>query len=384
MTNIYSPPPFVKAASHEQLYGDHETLPSHLYADPLKKLYPLHSAAATWMSALFLWDKKASLAPNKVEQYERRIREVGDFFSIGGELTKLKEAMAKDEGNDLARLTDAQFALVWQTDLGKERNYPLRNQSEVKAASDWFAQHRDQFVYEDRRQIADKILDRADEFGAAVTDRVGLTKAAGRGTCSTQCIAETLEKRAGMVVASFPDLAGGLRALATSLREQPLTVSDVSTRVKLAATVDQFDRYTKLNRLYGEGGLDRPEEAMFQVTEKDASAFLEEHISTTTGNIYEKSALAKLTLDQVQQWLGTEVADAVSAGGLFVDTEKLADIVTTLPRGDAAMFDRMASAVGIKPFAVEKAAQAVGPEPEEVAGLAELYEQQIADQAVPL
>jgi hypothetical protein len=384
LTNIYSPPAFVKAANHEQLYGDRDKLPSHVYADPLRRLYPLHSKAATWMSALFFLDKKAEFNQEQCNRYERKINEVAAHFGIAGELATLKAAMAKDDGNDLARLPDAQFALVWQSEAGKERHYPLRNRAEVKTASEWFTKHRDQFVFADRRQIASKILDRADELAAGVSDLTMLTKTAGRGVSSREQIIQMLEKRAGMVATTYPDLAGVMREMANTLKQQPLTLADSETRLKLASQIDQFDRFTRLNRLYDAGGLERPEEGMYQVTEKDASQFLSEHVSTTTGNIYEKSALEKLSLDQIRQWMGQEVADAVSAGGLYIDSEKLADVVTTLPRGDAAMFDRMASAAGIQPFAVEKAAEATGPAPDEVAGLAELYEQQIAGEAVPL
>ena len=53
--------------------------------------------------------------------------------------------------------------------------------------------------------------------------------------------------------------------------------------------------------------------------------------------------------------MGTDFADAISAGGLFVSSEKLAEIVPTLPRGDAELFDRMLNSVGIHPVAKEAA-----------------------------
>jgi hypothetical protein len=383
LTNIYAPPAFVKAANHEQLYGDAEKLPHHVYADPTKRLYPLHTAAATWMSALFLFDKKANFEPHRLAAYEAKLNETARHFGIAGDIAQLKVAMARDENNDVARLPDTQFALVWEAEGKKERHYPLRNRIEVKTASEWFGKHRDMFAFDDRRQIASKILARADELAAPVADIGLLVKAAGHGTCGTEQAIEMFEKRAGLVNSRYPDLAVEMQKLANSLRASPLAVADNATRLKMAATVDQFDRHTHLNRLYDDGGLERPEEILFRVTQKAASEFLQDHISTTTGSIYEKAALAKLTLGHIQQWMGREVAEAVSAGGLYVDMEKLADVVTTLPRGDAQMFDKMAESVGIQPYAVEKAAEAIGPDRDEIKGLASLY-QQMASEAVPL
>lgn len=375
LTSIYAQPPFVKAASHDQLFGDAEQLPSHVYGDGTRRLYPCHTAAATWMSALFLMDKKAHLEPARVEMIQRRLDESARFYGIEGEITQLRQKMAADEGDDLARLPDEEFALVWQPEgnLPKERHYTLRNASEVHTASAWFHQHRDKFAFLDRHQIAHKILERADTYGAMVEDREGLEKAAGHGTCGVERAVRLLNERADMVAISSPKHCAEFRKLAKLVESNPPSPVDVETRVKLAHIVDLFDCDTKLKRLYDAGGLLRPEDLFFEITEKTASAFLADHISTVTGSIYEKAALEKLSIDQIRSWLGNDVAEAVSAGGLMLDHDRLADIVTTLPRNDAAMFDKMAAAVGIRPVALQKAAEAEGPQPEEVEEMAAAY-----------
>ena len=43
LTSLYEPPEFVKKADGERLYGNAETLPQHVYADPLGRLYPCHT-----------------------------------------------------------------------------------------------------------------------------------------------------------------------------------------------------------------------------------------------------------------------------------------------------------------------------------------------------
>jgi hypothetical protein len=58
--------------------------------------------------------------------------------------------------------------------------------------------------------------------------------------------------------------------------------------------------------------------------------------------------------------MGSDLADEISTGGVLVDREKLAEILPTLPRGDAELFERMLDKNGITPFAKEAAATKQG------------------------
>jgi hypothetical protein len=120
--------------------------------------------------------------------------------------------------------------------------------------------------------------------------------------------------------------------------------------------VDGFDRETKLVRLYDAGGLPRPEEVLFGVTEKVARDFTNNHVQTTTGNVYALEDLEKLAVEDVRSWMGDDFVDAVSDGGVFMDRGKLAAIVPTLDRGMAATLDRLAEENGFSP-AVKAAAE---------------------------
>lgn len=379
LTSIYAPPEFVKQADHKRLCGEPEEMQPHMYADQINRLYPAHTAAATWMSTLFLLDKKAHHAPADFARLEDRLTKAANFFQIQPAIKELKEKMAADEGNTLARLPDSDFALVWVGENGsKERHYPLRNRMEVKMASAWFQKHRDKFAFDDRHQIATKILDRSEKLGAAVEDREGLLKTAACGLCAAGDIATMLEKRATMVARSHPQHSTEMMALAGKVRNNTHGSRDPAIRLKMAGIVDQFDRETLLNRLYKDG-LERPEEILFQVREKAASEFIDAHFTTTTGSIYEKSAMDQLSLEHIRRWMGQDFADEVSTGGMYVDTEKLAEIARTLPRNDAEMFDRMASEAQITPFAREKAASVQGMSDDERRALADAYAGSVLD-----
>jgi hypothetical protein len=348
LTNVYPPPAFVKSASAEQLYGPQNgELPNHVFAEPCQRNYPCHSKAATWLSCLFFLDKQASLSAEQAATIRTRIWKQGEFFGITGELEQLRQKMAADADNDLARLPDEQFAMVWNSATGKERHYPLRNPEEIKMAADWFVQYRQHFAFPDRHVMARKILNRATDLAVPLEHDELLQKTAGYGYCAGKTAAELLEKRAGMVAKSDPTAAAALRDVASAARTTAMGMHDTDLRIKLAALVDQFDRCMHLDRFYGDGGLEYPEEGLFQITEKVAKAFLAQHVSLTDGAVYEKEALASLSLDHIRSWLGDEFAQAVTGADMFVDMEKLAALASSLPRTDAVQFNRMADAAGI-------------------------------------
>lgn len=374
LTSLYPPPAFVKEASHDRLYGDSEQVPAHAYADEANRQFPCHTAPATWMSALFFFDKQASIPPARAEHIGQRIEATARFFNIGQIVQDLKTKMAADANDDLAQLPDSDFAWVQVNDdgSGKERHYPLRNAAEVKTAAAWFAKFRDQFNFPDRQQFAQKISEKAAAHQIPLDEAEMLSRTAGYGYCAGAAIAEMLEKRGDLVARTHPDHAREVRKLAKLARNNPTDVRDHGHRLKMAATIDMFDRDTQLSRMYDEGGLERPEEILFQVTEKAASDFMESHVQMTSGTVYEKAAFEALDREVVARWMGTELADEVAAG-TQIDPKKLATIAATLPRPDAEMFDRMAAEAGVLVFARDKAAMATGLEPNELFALAAQY-----------
>lgn len=360
LTSLYSPPDFVKSASHDRLHGNPETLQRHMYADIANKLYPCHTAPATWMSALFFEDKRASFNAEQAAAIEQRLNAAATYFGISGLVNELRQKVAANAGNDLAQLPDEAFAIVWADENGnKERHWPLRNATEVKYAAAHFKKHRDQFVFDDRHKIAARILDKALQYGADVSPADGtLELAAGQGACAAKVASEMLRGRAELLRRSHAELSSELVKLAELVDANPDDARTEETRLKLASVVDNIDRGTHLCRLYDEGGLARAEEVLFAITEKVAADFMAAHVETTTGNVYSLDDLEKLAVEDVRSWLGDEFADAVSAGGVYMDRDKLAAIVPTLDRGMAGTLDRLLSEKGAAP-AVKSAAAGV-------------------------
>jgi hypothetical protein len=258
----------------------------------------------------------------------------------------------------LAKLPDSAFAIVWKDDAGvTERHWPMRNATEVKFACAHFRKYRDEFVFADRHKIANKILDKALEFGADTSPAAGtLETTAGRGLCATKVAADLLRGRAQLTRRSHGTLSAEMEKLAQLVEANPAETQNEECRLKLATVIDQFDRETKLYRLYDEKGLPRPEDVLFAITEKVARDFMGDNVETTTGNVYALADLEKLAVEDIRAWLGDEFADAVSAGGVYTDRDKLAAIVPTLDRGMAATLDRLMQEKRAYPVATNSAA----------------------------
>lgn len=362
LTTLFACPDFVKSASQARTHGD-DSLPRHMYADQYNKLYPCHSAAATWLSALHFADKRASFKEAKAGEIHSRIHAAAKFFGILGAVAELEEKVAASNADDIDGLSDDNFAIVWAADSGaKERHWPLRNATEVKFAADHFNTYRDEFVFEDRQRVAEKILIKAAEYGADIGDHEHvLSLSAGFGACAASVAGDMLQKRAALVQRSNAAAAVEMLKLANVIASNPEQAREHDTRLKLAAAVDEFDRVNHLDRLYDAGGLPRPEEVLFAVTEKVANDFMRANVETTTGNVYALDDLEKLALDQVREWLGDDFADAVTAGGVYLDRDKLAAIVPTLDRGMASMLDRLMQENKIAAVVQTKAAESLLP-----------------------
>ena len=359
LTQICPAPDFVKSASHDQLCGDPEKLEPHLYANATDRVYPCHSKAATWMSALFFGDKRDQLPQTKAAQAEQRILKAASYWGIQPLVQEAWDKVAAAKQAGVHNLTDDDFALVWENDGRKERHYPLRNAAEVKHASAWFGENHSQFGFADKHMMATRILEKAASYNTGVENAELLQRCSGRGYCPKDDAAAAWDKRAALVANVNPDYAQQASKMAASIRSSDMEIHEQGRRVKMASLMDQYDRVTGLRRLYSaDGGLERPEDVLFKVTEKVARDFISEHVQTINGAIYEKAALSQLDISQIQKWMGDDIADA--CGGVLLDTEKLAELLPTLPRPDADAFERMAEAANVPVSFKEKSAGATG------------------------
>lgn len=354
-SKLYNFPKFVKQASSDDIFGT-DNLSQQQFADPYNRQFPCHTAAATYISNIFFFTKEAEVDKTLSRVIKERLDNFSKFHGIENNIETLREKIAsysniEDDLSDYAVVIPASQSSSGQI----EKHFPLRNSQEVYKAAEYLHKFADQIPFDYRTKIATAILLKADEFGTALSAYDDfLQKQAGLGTCSAYDAATMLFQRAKLLkLANKSDYAIQVAKMARAVAQNPATVQDESTRLKIASLINEVDYECKLDRLFDD--LIKPEDILFNITEKKAADFRNQHLTTTSGNIYNIDDLNSLRLSQVRDVMGDDFASAVAAGGLLVSPTKLAEIVPTLPRGDAELFDTLLSSLGIKPIAKEAA-----------------------------
>jgi len=365
ISRTYALPPFVKEASSNDVVGA-EQMEQHLYASPRGKYYPCHTAAATYVSTLFFLDKRANWDAYSAKAIEKRLDDFAEYHGISERMHQLKQAFTKSGQAPEVTLTDDDYALV----LDGERHYPLRNGQEVKAAAVWLQKYHKELPFTLRQPMAERMLQKAAQFGAGLGDGLDdfLEKQAGHGACDSPSVARFLFERSVLYKqAGYLDYAIKVAEMAKTVAKISAS-HDSDALVKLAGLIDQCDRETHIEGKFP--ALTPPEDVFFIITEKAASAMLAQHVHTMSGNIYKRADFNSASLDGIRDVMGEDFAEAISAGGLYVSEEKLAEVLPTLPRGDAELFDQLLQSMGIFPVAKEAATKSGGFNNEELLVLA--------------
>lgn len=365
-------PQFVKAANEDQLRGD-EKLAGHMYGDSIKRRFPTHTPAATWLSTAFLHMKAAEYEPAYIKRVQTVLDKAASFWGILPAIRKVQDEITKEAADQLTQLADDAFALVWKYDDGSvERNYPLRNRSEVEKAAQWFCTYRDDFEFNDRNMIAGRIIEKAAAFDLQLPadQEEVLQKTAGNGVSPVADVCESLNNRAGQLYTRNSLIANEFSKIASALEQEPALL-DKAARLELAQYMDTVDRRYGLARDYGVV-LERPEDSLFGITQKIAQELENAHVRSSSGAIYEKAAFERINTNDLEDWMGTSFHDTYAIGGALVDTEKLAAALPELSPEDAQMFDKLASVSGISPVAFDRRREP-GMTEQEKAELATLY-----------
>lgn len=352
-SKLYAFPEYVKTAEPSEVLDKDalKDVPSRLFADVARRRFPGNTKAATWLSWLYFVEKKAELHPKIADWIEDRLRYFAEYHGITKDVDELRTKYAELHNDDISRLPDSSFALVTGDGPSRERRYPLRNALEVKAAANWFVDHRHRFEFDERRQIASKITEKIAEFGASVPGETALVleRHVFRGTYDPKQAGLQLRNRVKAASRNVDDVMRlGLLKLAEEVENNPRLALDYDTRVGLCRTLSVFDETTGLSRQY-DSRLPMPEDIFGQASVKLASEFVKSAVELANGRIYEQEQFEKVALHDIRSLFGDETAKTV-ATGLLVDPAKMAAWAGNLSRRDAETVSKLMDSAGEKPF----------------------------------
>jgi hypothetical protein len=355
----YDFPDYVKQAEAAAVLDKPAHMSSVVFGDTRRRQFPCHTKAACWLSYVYFLEHRNQLDAKSAGEIESRLEKFARQYAITDDIAAMRQRHQEKLAEP--QLRDQDYMLVWSGDNGvKTREYPLRNPQEVKQASAWFSQHRDNFTFQDRRVMAERLLKRADDYGVALPaqeERL-LQQQICHGTCDPKTAAEHVRNRAVLATHKLAQFRDPLNHLADMLESNPQAALCPATLASFCDAVSQFDEQIKLAGHYT-SMLPRPEDIFCQITIKEAEEAISGTVPLVTGNMYSKEDVAKLAYNDIREVLGDELAEAMSTG-LAVDADKLADVAPTLPRGDAVLFDRLLAERQIRPFG-KTAAAVAGP-----------------------
>lgn len=338
MTKLYDVPEFVKSASAVAITGQGSELPPNVYGDTRNLKFPCHSSPATYVSMAYFLDQEKNLG-KIASAIKGRILRAADYFGIRADVDALVEKHASHQLHTENDLNDSDFAMVVKFENGtKNRSYPLRNSEEVKAAADWIEKYASDLNFYDRKIIATKILEKSAEFAVKLPNEDTINKFAANGLVSRTKAAEMLFDRAKALktIKKDPEIQEMLAKTAHHVLSSKGVDFD-----KAASIIEAVDKQYKFKSLGSASDL-------YSLSVKQASKLVNDHVQLTNGSVYEKTALETIKLDELKDVFGESFANRVSSGGLFVDAEKLAEELATLPRNDAQLFDRLVDGLGVK------------------------------------
>lgn len=367
LSKLYVFPDFVKQADISQTMSP-ENPAATTYADPVRKRFACHTAAATWLSSLYFHEKKAEYHPKDRSRIEQRLQHYVDYWRIRPDY----DSVVKKAGDlTTQELPDSAYGYVWvDTQGNKERFLPLTSTQNIKAAAEWLEEHRDTLPFHDRHVIAKKLLEKAAATGTMLGEDLSqfVEKQAGYGIPDPAEIYKMLNQRSQLC--KNAEYCEQIQTLAKTVRGQSQLALQPNQLVKLAETVDMIDRAIHLNGKYTDN-IQRPEDVIFKVTYTKAASDRETLCTLQTGNIYDKGQLSKLAREDVESLFGTDFVGEVSRG-LEIDPEKMAAVAETLPRPDAELLEQMLSEAGQQPQFGKEAAD-VGLSDAELEEIAAIY-----------
>lgn len=354
LVKLYEFPDFVKNAAEDNVRTD-KKLASNLYGDPVRRQFPCHSSASTWLSNLYFTEKQSEYHPEEAQRIRRRLTKFAEYQGILSDTEKIQQTHATLHKQAEARLPDRNFAYVWKSETGeKVRKLRIDNEDLLKQAAQWLETNRDKVDIESRRAIAKRISEKRASLSADLGKHGPfIERQLGQGFSTCKEALDMLDGRA--IVAKTAGARNSMKKLRALIANNPAAALHLEGRFKLAETVHTFDQENGLIGKYTEN-FKRPEDVLFRLTTKQAEAGLADACAVSSGNVYDKNHFKCLRAEDVSNVFGESFAKAASTG-FDIDADKLAKSASVLSREGADMFDRLMASKGVAPVITQAATQ---------------------------
>ena len=314
ITREVSVPDFVKEASADG--SRFKSLPASAFGDPSSRMFPLDTAADAWLSREYFKRVAPSMQGWKADVVGGRIEKAAQLWGLAD--IEPVEVKASSEVSHIVKGEDPS---------GDSVEMSLTDPVHYKDAAEWLVSNKANMTYPMRKSFARALLSAPEELHTDLPDHTEryLEKAAGVAMSTKPVVIKAIMSRVAQVARKAPDISSMLVKTARAVKEVDLTPGTLS---KVAAQLDLVDRAMGLERWYG-GGWGTPEEDVYAIMAKDASAMIDDAVKLMNGHIVHASELVskRAGVDEFFENLTGEVP--------YEDDEEMLQFVKTIPRNDA-------------------------------------------------
>lgn len=304
------------------------------FADEGRRLFPIDSPAATWLSAAYFAKNASECYRNKVvrDAVAMRIKHAAATYGIAADVDVITSAMSAPVVEKSAAEDDSNYGWVQTVGNHKERRFAMFDATGVKKAAAYFIENRNKYPFAVRKTIATNILHKAAEHKVVVGSLI--RKEAGVGFPRKDTLmAELLERAYLYKDAEVAQAMANLNE-AVIADEGELTGEALD---KLAELVNEFDRLEGMETSYGKKLLS-PSEFIYDIDPKVAEDLLSDSVELDK-HVFSLSKLAELPEGVFASVLGDDFVTRVKTASGSIDKSKLSDELYSLPKPDKAALE---------------------------------------------
>ena len=318
-------------------------IPDTLFADPARRLFPIDSKEAVWLSAAYFAKNAEALPYDEVEQeyVSECIKAAAAVYGNEGDIGKIMKVITDKPVEKQAESSDANYGWVMRSEDGTTvaRKYPMFDKTGVYKAAQYFDEYRQSYPIGIRRTISRNIMRKAAELDIAMGElKPSVLREAGFGIPRKDVLMEEIYERSHLAKdAESAILLANVNELIAGMGD-----TEIGENLdKIAEVLEAFDSAAGLTMQYNKKIL-MPADFLFDVSLDKAAEAVEDTV-VLNRYCFSLNKLAELEPSVFEHVLGEDFAKSIcktADGKTIIDAEKLADNLHSLPKPDKAALER--------------------------------------------
>ena len=297
-----------------------------LFADSGKLMFPIGTAADTWLSAAYFNENRGLVDSVVRAQVESNIKMAASLWNIDKDVKdvlefKKAEAVPEDDPSNYGYI-----------DKKGNRYFPMFDDEGVKRAADYFDRFRGAMPSSIRKSVAVSIVKKATASNIAV--QTSVFREAGIGIPNKIDLMDNLLDRAYMTkdAGCSAVIANLVTAVAHCPPDELMDNLD-----KIAHVIETLDMANGLDAQYGRTLL-APADFIYALMPKQAAEFVKDAL-TLNQHTFSIRKLAETDPGIFKMALGDDLFKAITTDKGALDASKMAEVLPTLPKPDKMVLE---------------------------------------------